>query len=150
MNYRRLLECGYEHMSAFSNDEMSRLEFLSAYIFDFTTYDSDLDKEFALKAVEVADAISKRTTFDYIETAENYRWFIIMCNMEFFSCRIDWGTSIRGAWWEPTNQVMPGPKHFMFNGCGLWDGNHQVDGLLLTLDQWKQFIDAIVAFAKEK
>ena len=44
--------------------------------------------------------ISNKESFTFFEREEQYMWFIIMCNMPFFSGKIEWGTSIRGAWWQ--------------------------------------------------
>jgi hypothetical protein len=52
----------------------------------------------AEKAVEVCEAILGKTTFDFIQGQENYKWYIVLSNMLFFQSKIDWGTSVRGAW----------------------------------------------------
>lgn len=119
----------------------SRLEFLSDFIFDFTTYDSKMSELFARKALEVCAAINARTTFDYIENPENYRWYLLMVNMPFFAGRLDWGTSIRGAWWDNGEQTL--------ESCGLWRGAEQVLSLKMQFAEWLQFIDALIAFAAE-
>lgn len=97
-DYRRMLEEGYGAIA--STEPIGRLEYLSDYIFNFTTYDGEMAELFACKALEVCAAISNRTTFDYIKDAEQYRWYLVMCNMPFFSDKLEWGTSIRGAWWD--------------------------------------------------
>lgn len=123
-------ECGAE----------SRLVYLSDHIFDFTTYDSEMSEMFATKAVEVCDAINKAKTFDYIADAENYKWFLLMCNMPFFASRLNWGTSIRGAWWDHCEHSL--------SSCGIWIGDEQETELKFRdADKWKLFIAAMVAFA---
>jgi hypothetical protein len=126
----RYLECGTE----------SRLVYLSDHIFDFTTYDSEMSEMFSAKAVEVCDAINNARTFDYIANAENYKWFLVMCNMPFFAQRLNWGTSIRGAWWDH--------REHRLSSCGIWNGDEQEMELKFRdVDEWKRFIAAIVAFA---
>lgn len=126
----RYLECGTE----------SRLAYLSDYIFDFTTYDSEMSEMFATKAVEVCDAISNAKTFDYIANTENYKWFLLMCNMPFFAQRLNCGTSIRGAWWDS--------REHRLSSCGIWNGFEQeVELRFRDVNEWKRFIAAIVAFA---
>lgn len=141
MDYLKMLEHSYEREreTAYVPPE-PRLEYLGEYIFDFTTYDSDMSAEFARKAVEVCNAINTRTTFDYIADAANYRWFLLMCNMPFFADRLDWGTSIRGAFWKY------GPiEHQCY---GLWDGDKQLaDPMKYTTEQWAEFCLAVVEFA---
>ncbi len=126
----RGLECGAE----------SRLVYLSDHIFDFTTYDSEMSEIFAAKAVEVCGAINDAKIFDYIANAENYKWFLLMCNMPFFAQRLNWGTSIRGAWWDY--------REHRLSSCGIWNGFEQVMELKFRdVDEWKRFIAAIVTFA---
>ena len=74
--------------------------FLSSYIFDVITYDDELDLEFGKKIYEVMKSIQDRTTFDYIEEENNYKNYILVCNLLDKYDLIDWGTSIRGAWFS--------------------------------------------------
>lgn len=112
--------------------ESSRLVFLSDEIFGFTTYDNEMSALFAAKALEVCAAIADRANFEYIKDPDNYRWYLLMCNMPFFAKRLEWGTSIRGAWWR-------------FEQSEFRLG-------LVTLkvwhDDWPQFIAALREFAK--
>lgn len=142
--YRRMLEEGYEAIA--STDPIGRLEYLSDYIFNFTTYDGAMAELFANKAMEVCAAISDRTTFDYIKDAEQYRWYLVMVNMPFFADKLEWGTSIRGAWWgEPPH------KKIEFSSCGLFlDGEQLHETMEFTRDQWREFIAAVLAFGVEE
>lgn len=139
-DYLRMLEDGHAEMDAFSGREAtSRLEFLADYIFDFTTYDGSMGELFAGKAVEVCAAISDRKTFEYIKDADNYRWFLLMCNMPFFAGRLEWGTSIRGAWWDHSVTL---------DTCGLfWQGKQITEAMKFTDVEWAQFIGAVREFA---
>jgi hypothetical protein len=137
--YRRMLEDGYKETSNFSG-MVSRLEFLSDYIFDFTTYDGEMAELFARKALEVCAAISNGSTFDYIKDTENYRWFLWLCNTPFFEDKIEWGTSIRGAWWDS--------KPVELDTCGLWRGDEQITELVLNGAEWQEFLGAMREFAE--
>ena len=146
MDYKQLLEHSYviEQQDTISYPPKNRLEYLSDHIFDFTTYDSAISCLFAQKAVEVCDAITNRTTFEYIKSTENYRWFLLMCNMPFFADKLDWGTSIRGAWWtEPSIE-----DDIVIKSCGLHEGDRQLLELELSLEEWNSFIQAVVEFAQ--
>lgn len=125
-------ECGTE----------SRLAYLSENIFDFTTYDLEMSETFATKGVEVCAAINDAKTFEYIADAENYKWYLLMCNMPFFSLRLNWGTSIRGAWWDHREHEL--------RSCGIWRGEEQETVLKFSREDWQKFIAAIVAFADGK
>jgi hypothetical protein len=115
------------------------LEFLAENIFDFTVYDSEIAETFARRAVEVCTAINESATFEYIKKQTNYEWYLLMCNMPFFVDKLEWGGSIRGAWWRAT---------VVLNGCGLWEGEtHLTDPLTFGGDEWERFIAATIEFA---
>ncbi len=77
-DYRELLEHSYLQTSASDESGLSRLAYLADYIFDFTTYDSEMGELFATKALEVCAAINDNATFDYIKDQENYRWYLLI------------------------------------------------------------------------
>ncbi|WP_286938918.1 hypothetical protein [Achromobacter sp. UBA4530] len=142
MDYRKLLDDGYAEYERDCCGDVSKSAYLSLYIFDFTTYDLDMDELMAKKALEVCRVITERSNREYIADPENYRWYIIMCNMPFFSRRLDWGTSIRGAWWSPEQ-----PE---FASCGLWDGDRQVTEPLVFDDgEWVRFMTTLLEFSAE-
>ena len=139
MDYLELLR------HSFNKDEAdSKLEYLSDNIFDFTTYDSEMSELFCEKALDVCNAIQERKTFEFIENKENYIWFLTMCNMPFFSDKLDWGTSIRGAWWDIYVE-----KPFVINSFGLWKGSEQLLELPLNKSEWGNFISAMNEFVSE-
>jgi len=144
MDYRELLEHSYAVMKSWRDDtELSRMGYLSYAIFDFTTYDSGMDELFATKAAEVCAAINDGRTFDYIKDAEDYKWYLLMCNMPFFVGRLNWGGSIRGAWWDA-----PIGKQMEFTSAGLWVGDKQLtDTMAFSNSEWREFIAAVVVFA---
>ena len=94
----------HEYKEAIENDCVapeSKLEFVGNHIFDFCTYDSDLDVIFAQRMIEVINAILTRATFEYQAQSQwHYENYILMCNMPFLNHKLSWGTSIRGAWIE--------------------------------------------------
>jgi hypothetical protein len=138
MDYRRVLDEGYLYLCG--EDHISRLEYLSEYIFDFTTYDGEMAELFARKALEVCAAISDGKTFDYIKDADDSRWFLWMCNTPFLVSRLEWGTSIRCAWWDLHGTEL--------STCGLWSGGVQItEPLTFNEKQWREFIAALISFA---
>lgn len=144
MNYLNMLEHSFEvEKTGRDCAPESRLAYLSESIFNFTTYAPEMDELFAAKAVEVCAAINNRTTFDYIKEPEPYKWFLLMCNMPFFEGKLEWGTSIRGAWWG----ARPG-RQIELDSCGLWIGDEQlIDTLKFSTDEWKRFISAVIEFS---
>jgi hypothetical protein len=63
-----------------------------------------------------------------------------MVNMPFFAQRLNWGSSVRGAWWEAHNGIIQ-----LSSGC-LWQDGTQVCCMEFTKDQWSDFITAVVLF----
>ena len=78
----------------------NKFQFLGNSIFGFTTYDSGIDELFAKKMLEVIDCIYNKTIFDYQNDENNYINYLTMVNMPFMQGKLEWGTSIRGAWFD--------------------------------------------------
>jgi hypothetical protein len=78
----------------------TKMEYLGSSIFDFTTYDGEIDILFAEKMIEVLKAILNKNTFEYIKNKEQYLNYLTMVNMPFLTDKLDWGSSIRGAWFD--------------------------------------------------
>lgn len=145
MDYLQLLENSYKQTAYFLDHPMSRLAYVGGHIFDFTTYDDEIDELFAQKLIGVCKAISDKETFQYQETEEDYRWYLIMCNMPFLQNKLEWGTSIRGAWWD-----LHGEKKFELSSCGLFEGEEQIlEPLEFNETQWVEFIKALDTFTSE-
>ncbi len=70
-------------------------------IFDITTYDYDLSMKFGKDIIEVMEVINNRKNFEYMkEDEENYKKFILVANLLDKYNWIEWGTSIRGCWFD--------------------------------------------------
>lgn len=139
-DYKTLLEHSYITEQKWSGiPPESRLEYLATNVFGFTTYDGEMDVRFARKAIEVCDAITNKTTFDFIKDPDNYADYLLMCNLPFFAKKLNWGTSIRGAWWD---------FKIEFDSCGLWVGEAQLsEDLEFSQDAWACFMRAVIEFA---
>lgn len=144
--FRRALEEGYTTLRDLNpqGTPENRAAFLSEYIFDFTTYDDEKSEEFGNQALNVCQAINERRTFEYIKDPENYHWFLVMINTPFFARRINWGTSVRGAWWD----ISP-PNETKLETSALWlDGAQLTAPLVFSREQWQDFIEAMLEFAR--
>lgn len=143
MDYLKLLENSYEQCKESQCDgDMERLEFLAENIFDFTTYENVVSSLMAKKCLEVCRAISDRKTFEYIESEEGNLWYLLMVNMPFFAEKLEWGTSIRGAWW-----ILYNDHQFTISSCGLYVGYEQLLEIKFNKDEWTKFINAMIKFA---
>lgn len=140
-NYRHALEEGFSFYAQ-NHEDITRLEYLSDFIFAFTTYDTEMGELFARKAIEVCLAITNRTTFDYIKDKEQYQWFLIMVNMPFFKERLNWGTSVRGAFWDAGIN-----SNFILDTIGLYLNGEIVEKVFFSEDEWRDFVVALSDFA---
>jgi len=108
MKYIEQLKKSYEEAMAFNDCcPESRSEFVGNYVFGFTTYDSD--KGSALESLtndmlEVLKVILEKRNFEYLENEDNYMKYMTMVNMPFLIDKLQWGTSIRGAWLDDCNK----------------------------------------------
>jgi hypothetical protein len=73
---------------------------LSNEVFDLTTYDEELDEMFGRKMIEVCKVILEGKTFEYIRNREKYVQYILACQPLEKHGWINWGTSIRGSFFE--------------------------------------------------
>lgn len=138
-DYKRMLEEGHNKLQGQAHH--SRLEFIADHVFNFTTYECEYSELFAKKAIEVCDAINDGKTYEYIKEHENRLWYSLMVNMPFFSDKLEWGASIRGAWWSE------GPHKF--SSCGLFlDGEQLCETMEFTREQWREFVVAVVEFGR--
>lgn len=137
-HFRQMLEEGYSIES--SDRPISRLEYLSDYIFDFTTYDSAISIEMAKQALIICKVINDSSMSDYIDDPTQYRAFIYYCNLPFFIGKLDWGSSIRYPWW---NSIVA------YNSTGLWLNGEQIyHDLFFKDDEWKSAINDMVEFSQ--
>lgn len=92
-----------ELMTATGHDDTEE-EFRKTYIveniFNMTTYDTRLSVMFSDTIVEVMRVIYERRNFEYIKDKNNYVKFILVANMLDWMHMIEWGTSIRGCWFD--------------------------------------------------
>jgi hypothetical protein len=145
IDYKTNLEQSYQFQKQTENPDLTRLGFLAGAVFDLTTYDAEMDDFFGRKAVEVCFAITHKKTFEYIKDPENYKWYLIMCNLPFFAERLEWGSSIRSAWWatNKSNTVELSGHGFVDQ-----DGKQYAEQFAFTLDQWNALMLGMIEFVK--
>lgn len=104
-------------------------------ILGIVTYDHEYEAKLIQIVVEVIDAITERTTFEYMEKGTaNYENYLMVVNLAFFKDKLEWGTSIRDAWWDGK----------------LYDGAIFTSANALNREEWSEYMRAVVAFAKEE
>ena len=141
--FAKLLCYSYTQVKASDSSIASRLNYLGDYIFKFTTYDSEMGEFFAVVALEVAAAITDNATAAFIDNSDmHHKWYLVMVNMPFFSGRLEWGCSIRGAWWCYFD------GEYTLETLGLYEDGEQLDPLELTRSEWIEFIKGMLSFAQ--
>lgn len=141
MSYLKLLESSYNQALSRGEFTCSKLEFIGNHIFEFETYEDVVLSLMTKKAIEVCGVITNFTTFDYIKDDNNNMWFLVMVNMPFFKNKLEWGVSIRGAWWD----CYPN-KCFKLESCGIYNGEEYLYEIEFDDKEWFAFIEAISVF----
>ena len=98
--YIELLDKHFKEEQHLEFAHETKMEYLASSIFDFTTYDGEIDILLAGRMIEVLKVILNRNTFEYIKDREQYLNYLTMVNMPFLKDKLDWGGSIRGAWFD--------------------------------------------------
>jgi hypothetical protein len=103
--FKNILDENFEKQSEMGLEFDSKLEYLGNIIFDFITYDGDMDVVFAEKMIPVLSCIVNKKTFEYqAESNDNYLNYLMMVNLPFLIDKLEWGTSIRGAWFDSSKE----------------------------------------------
>lgn len=81
--------------------EPTKAMWLVEEYFNLTTYDDDISQEWGDAIIEILGVINDDNNFDYIDSSEeNYKKYLMVANLLEREQLIDWGTSIRGAWFD--------------------------------------------------
>ena len=116
----------------------NKIQFIGSTIFGFTTYDDEIDEIFAKCMLEVCECILNGTSTQYQNTRTKYFNYLTMVNMPFLVDKLDWGTSIRGAWFDEYGHASE-PKEYYID----------LDFSIPKSDI-KKFIKALLEWSKEK
>ncbi len=98
--------CGYNNKYEWVCDEL----------FQLTTYDSGMSEKWGRRIIDVCKAILEGKTFDYIEKEGNYEPYLMVCQLLDKKNWIEWGTSIRGAWFQEdftSDGIVTDPEEFV-------------------------------------
>ena len=105
MDKKEVVKKSFEDFSNFySYNEITddlveqKMIYLSRDIIGYITYDFGLDIEIGYNILEVLKIIRDRNNFEYIEDKDKYKNYIFVANL--IKSWLDWGSSIRGAWFD--------------------------------------------------
>lgn len=135
MDVIELYKKDYEFHSEVVCEGSDKYDWAASQVFDLTIYDSALDELFVKKIIEVCKVILERRNFEYIQDETCYVTYILVCQLLERLHWIEWGTSIRGAWFEESHfgyvQSQPILK-YLYSDVD--------DGIPFTVDNLKAFI----------
>ena len=119
--------------------ENSKYHWAAYDIFGLTTYDGALSEMFVKAILEVCKVILDGTNFEYIMNQPDYIKYILVCQLLDEFHWIEWGTSIRGAWFEE----YPGSKAKPILEEQEWSEYND------DLGEWEKHVIPSVPFSKE-
>ena len=134
LNALEIYKAQYEEEKTWhdSNSEPSKYQWAASRVFDLTTYDRALDELFVKDIIEVCKVIIERRNFEYIKNRDNYIKYIAVCQILDRFNWLEWGTSIRGAWFEvdirhtQLNSEPVNYSRYIIDELEWWDSEHHV------------------------
>lgn len=151
MNAIDIYKAHYEEECSRSKDkytsfsyEYTKYEWAATYIFDLYTYDANLDVRFVKDILEVCQVIIERD-FEYQMDDNNYIKYILVCQLLYHFNWINWGTSIRNAWFEDSSRkdILEESSWTQLNEkTGEWD-HYKLEAVPFSRDNLKELIKFI-------
>lgn len=144
--YKDILNFSYKRYSEEDLCAGDYNDFIDRAIFDLTTYDGSITEILVSKLIKICEAINNRTTFKFIENEQNYIDFITLLHFDFFKNRLNWGTSIRGAWWDETEYILD--SNYLYHNN---DKNYdKIRKITFNCENWIVFLNAVIEFYNEQ
>ena len=151
MTALELYKANYEEKCTNFEDRYTKYEWAANDIFELTTYDGDLDEMFVKDILEVCKVIFEGSTYEYIGNHEQYVKYILVCQVLNRFAWIDWGTSIRGAWFPeeynvPWDVGIPGKPKNILKEYKWWSYEtgecieHVINGVAFSKDNIRDLI----------
>lgn len=79
----------------------NKYDWAASEVFGLVTYDGELDKLFVERICDVCKYIAAGKTYEFINMSpENYITYSLVCQVLYKKRWINWGTSIRGAFFD--------------------------------------------------
>jgi hypothetical protein len=119
----------------------TKYDWAASRIFDLVTYDPSLDEYFVKTILEVCKVILEKRNYDYIRNKDQYLIYILVCQMLDNFNWINWGTSIRGAWFEATHHIIESKDILEDLEWGDSDGWHKIEHVPFTVDNLRALIE---------
>lgn len=135
-SHREFMDSSYADCSV---DILAR-DYIATELFNYYTYDGDIDVILVKQTLAVCQALIDGTTFEYIQRGDaELLIYTYTMHLPFLYSRTEWGTSIRGAW---------------LSDCEYQFSNASFNGLLLgavkfSRDGFTSFVKGVLQFAKQ-
>lgn len=100
MTVKEIYKANYEIQRDMMDVCCDKYEWAASSVFELTTYDTSLDERFVKDILEVCKVILEKRNYEYIKNEANYIKYIAVCQILDRFNWINWGVSIRGAWFE--------------------------------------------------
>lgn len=139
-DYKEILDIAYRKQKETECPPDNKFVFVGDYIFDFTTYDGSMSSFMAKLMLDVCGTILNGHTFKYVENKTNYLNYLLMVNMPFLEEKIEWGTSIRGAWFDECGHRDDKEDYYVIAG---------IYGLNIPKEDIKLFISDLLEWVKK-
>lgn len=122
--------------------ELDKYEWAARDVFDLFTCDGGLDKTFVKTILDVCRVILEQNNYEYISNEESYIKYILVCQLLRRFGWINWGTSIRGAWFENMRYMNTRPKDIIeaLTWCES-DGEHRIAHVEFTPDNLRALLE---------
>ncbi len=129
-----------EFMGASYDLDTQALDYIATELFNYYTYDGDMDLILVKQTLDVCQALVDGTTFEYHQRGEaELLIYTYTLHLPFLNGRTDWGTSIRGAWLGDCEYQFCNAR---FNGL-------ELGSVKFTRDGFTSFVKGILLFAKQ-
>ena len=125
------------------NADYSKYQFLSNLVFGLGAYDDEIEEKWGKAIFEVMCAIRDRKTFEYIDIDDtHYERYLLVCQLLNQNNWINWGSSIRGAWFEDTLH----DQKIMLDmlGVSIADERFDEEGIVWSVENAKTLLEWVV------
>ena len=147
MTALKIYKAQYEEERTWYPNETTKYEWVADRVFDLTTYDGELDELFVKDILEVCEVILENRNYEYILDKRDYIKFILVCQLLDKFGWIEWGTSIRGSWFENSadRAILEGLEWSKWDENERKWVNHTIPAVIFS----KENLKALIEFMEE-
>lgn len=131
MVFKQLIEDRYNECNSFDPSlYRSKIDFIGQEVFEFITYDDSMSEMFTVTMLDVLECILNGKNSEYHGKSDaHYQAYLLMVNMTFLSNKLNWGTSIRTAFFDS-------------------EAEHELIFATIRKGEFKQFIKELIEWSR--